>query len=222
MIMKKTILIFSMIFILGFDSKSDEWFILFDGKTVNGMRGYKMNDMPWGGWAIENGSLKTISGGDHIDIITEEQFQNFELELEWRTSLGGNSGIFHNATEENDWIWQSAPEMQVLDDNVHHDGKNTKTSAGALYDLIAPINKTLKPVGEFNIVKISVEENRVEYWINGSRIVEYELGSKVLAGLIENSKFKTMPNFAKAEQGHIGLQHHGEEVWYRNVRIRKL
>ena len=112
--------------------------------------------------------------------------------------------------------------MQVLDDGVHHDGKSTKTSAGALYDLIAPINKTLKPVGEFNMVSISVEENHVEYWINGSKIVEYELGSKVLAGLIENSKFKTMPNFAKAEQGHIGFQHHGEEVWYRNVRIRKL
>ena len=220
--MKKTIFIFSLIFILGFDSRSDEWLVLFNGEKVTGMRGYKMDDMPWSGWVIVDGELKTIPGGDHIDIITEERFQNFELELEWKISPGGNSGIFHNVTEENDWIWQSAPEMQVLDDGVHHDGKSTKTSAGALYDLIAPINKTLKPVGEFNMVKISVEENHVEYWINGSKIVEYELGSKVLAGLIENSKFKTMPNFAKAEQGHIGFQHHGEEVWYRNVRIRKL
>ena len=138
------------------------------------------------------------------------------------TSPAGNSGIFHNATEENDWIWQSAPEMQVLDDEAHHDGNNSKTSAGALYDLIAPTNKSLKPVGEFNQVKIKVQNNEVEYWINGSKIVEFVLGSPELNELIQNSKFHSMPNFATSNQGHVGLQHHGEEVWYRNVRIRKL
>jgi hypothetical protein len=94
------------------------------------MRGFKMGSFPWGGWVIENGTLKTLPEGDHIDIITTEQYKNFELELEWKVSAGGNSGIFHHGTETNYAIWQSAPEMQVLDDGVHHDGKNTKTSAG--------------------------------------------------------------------------------------------
>ena len=219
---KRTILISLIFFIAGCSKTTTSWTTLFDGQKVTGMRGYKMDSFPWEAWAVIDGSLKTIPGGRGVDIISTEIYKDFELELEWRVQTGGNSGIFHHANETNDWIWQSAPEMQVLDDNVHQDGKKTKTSAGALYDLIAPVNKISKPTGEFNRVKISAKNNYVEYWLNGSKVVDYELGSEALARLIANSKFKTMPNFAKASQGHIGFQHHGEEVWYRNIRIRKL
>lgn len=220
--MKQLILLLSLYLTVGCRTETMNWITLFDGKEVSGMRGYKMDDMPWSCWEIKDGELKTIPNQPTVDIITTDQFKDFELKLEWKTSPAGNSGIFHNATEENDWIWQSAPEMQVLDDEAHHDGNNSKTSAGALYDLIAPTNKSLKPVGEFNQVKIKVQNNEVEYWINGSKIVEFVLGSPELNELIQNSKFHSMPNFAKSNQGHVGLQHHGEEVWYRNVRIRKL
>lgn len=221
-ILGPTLFISLIFFIVGCSKTNTSWTILFDGQNVTGMRGFKMGSFPWGGWAIENGTLKTLPEGDHIDIITTEQYKNFELELEWKVSAGGNSGIFHHGTETNYAIWQSAPEMQVLDDGVHHDGKNTKTSAGALYGLIAPANKTLKPVGEFNRVKISAQNNHIEYWLNDSKVIEFELKSPALAKLIVGSKFRDMPNFAQADNGHIGLQHHGEEVWFRNIRIRKL
>ena len=220
--MKKISLIVFFSLITGCNKQHMNWITLFDGKEVYGMRGYKIDEMPWTCWEIKDGELKTIPFQPTVDIITKDKYKDFEFELEWKTSVAGNSGIFHHATEENDWIWQSALEMQVLDDKAHRDGKNAKTSAGALYDLIAPTNKSLKPVGEFNQVKVKVQNNYVEYWLNGSKIVEFVLGSPELVALIENSKFKTMPNFAKASEGYVGLQHHGEEVYYRNVRIRKL
>jgi hypothetical protein len=112
--------------------------------------------------------------------------------------------------------------MQVLDDKKHSDGKNKLTSAGALYAMIAPPKSVVNPVGEFNKVRIKVKDNHVEHWLNGTKVVEYEYQSDDMWALVAKSKFKTMPLFAKASAGHIGLQHHGEEVWYRNVRIRKL
>ena len=108
-----------------------------------------------------------------VDLISEEVYENFELELEWKVAQGGNSGIFYYATEEGDYIWQSAPEMQVLDNNVHVDGKNTLTSAGALYALIAPTKDVVKPVGKFNKVRIKVFNGKVEHWLNGVKIVDY-------------------------------------------------
>ena len=112
--------------------------------------------------------------------------------------------------------------MQVLDNTAHHDGKRNVTSAGALYDLIAPIQDVSKKVGEFNEARIIVKNNQVEHWLNGTKILNYEHGSDRVKGLIANSKFASMPLFAKENTGHIGLQHHGEEVWYRNIKIRKL
>ena len=202
-------------------SQSNEWTVLFDGEQVIGLRGYKQSGFPSDSWAIENGTLKTIPPGG-VDLISDESYKNFELQLEWKISPAGNSGIFYFATEEGDWIWQSAPEMQVLDDMALTDGKIALTSAGALYGLIAPSTMVVKPVGEFNQVRIIVKDNHVEHWLNGTKILEYEYGSETLNKLIANSKFKSMPHFAKAAEGHIGLQYHGEEVWFRNIRIRRL
>ena len=215
------ILLFLIIF-NGCSDKAQNRVILFDGGNVDQWSGYKQDTFPKGGWAVENGALKTIVGGNRVDIITKDIYQNFELVLEWRVSPAGNSGIFYFATEESDYIWQTAPEMQVLDDSAHPDGNRAVTSAGSLYDLISPTEKFLNPVGEFNEARIKVKNNKVEHWLNGKKILIYEYGSDTINELIAKSKFKSMPLFAKANSGHIGLQHHGEEVWYRNIRLRKL
>jgi hypothetical protein len=205
-----------------FCEKEAKWIVLFDGTSTDAWRGFQRQDFPIDGWKIENGSLKTIVGGDQCDIITREKYKDFVLEVEWRVSPGGNSGIFYRATEEYPAIWQSTPEMQVLDDSLHTDGQNTKTSAGSLYDLIAPTNKVLVPVGEYNKAKVIAKGNHIEHWLNGSKVLEYEFGSDELKSLIVESKFKDFSGFAKAREGYIALQHHGEEVWYRNIRIRSV
>ncbi|MDG2398431.1 MAG: DUF1080 domain-containing protein [Candidatus Marinimicrobia bacterium] len=217
--MNKFNILFITLFIIGCSSNND-WTVLFDGERVTGLRGYKEVGFP-NSWEIVDGTLKTIPGYG-VDLISVDIYNNFELELEWKVPEGGNSGIFYFATEEGDYIWQSAPEMQVLDDKKHSDGKNTLTSAGALYAMIAPTKSVVNSVGEFNQVRIKVKDNRVEHWLNGTKVVEYEYQSDAMWDLVAKSKFNTMPLFAKASEGHIGIQGDHGEIWYRNIRIRKL
>ena len=217
--MNKFNILFITLFIIGCSSNNN-WTILFDGERVTGLRGYKEVGFP-NSWEIVDGTLKTIPGYG-VDLISVDVYNNFELELEWKVPEGGNSGIFYFATEEGDYIWQSAPEMQVLDDKKHSDGKNTLTSAGALYAMIAPTKSVVNPVGEFNQVRIKVKDNHVEHWLNGTKVVEYEYQSDAMWDLVAKSKFNTMPLFAKASEGHIGIQGDHGEIWYRNIRIRKL
>ena len=219
---KQILFIITMGLLLGQNPGQKEWITLFDGKTVSGMRGYKMDSFPWDAWTIEDSSLKTIPGGKGVDIISTETYKDFELELEWKLQSGGNSGIFYFATEENHYIWQSAPEMQILDNTAHHDRLRLVTSAGALYDLIAPSEDVVNPIGDFNQVKIISRDNHIEHCLNGKKILEYDYDGLEFKNLIFNSKFKDMPHFAKASSGHIGLQGDHGEVWYRNIRIRKL
>lgn len=201
---------------------NNEWQILFDGKTVSGLKGYKQKEFPSELWIIEDGTLKTVPGHSGIDLISIKQYKDFELELEWKVGPGGNSGIFYFATEEGDYIWQSAPEMQVLDNEIHTDGKNNLTSAGALYAMIEPSDYKTRPVGEFNQVRIKVKNNQVQHWLNGSKVVEYNYQSDEMWKLVKKSKFNSMPLFAKALSGRIGLQGDHGEVWYRNIRIKEL
>ena len=217
--MKKQILFFMAIFMIA-SSVNAEWTVLFDGEKVNGLRGYKQKGLP-DSWVIVDGTMKTIPGHG-VDLISENVYKNFELELEWKVPKGGNSGIFYFATEEGIHIYESAPEMQVLDDATHTNGKAALTSAGSLYDLIAASASVVKPVGEFNRVRIKVQDNHVEHWLNGIKVVDYIYQSEHMKALIAKSKFKTMPLFAKASSGHIGLQGDHGEIWYRNIRIRKL
>ncbi len=216
--MKKLSLILSTLLLVG--CASDGWTVLFDGKTVNGFRGYKMEGFP-DSWEIVDGTMKTKPGQGH-DLISTDVYKNFELELEWKVPPKGNSGIFYFATEDGDYIWQSAPEMQVLDDAGHTNGESTLTSAGSLYALIASTESVVNPVGEFNKVRIKVMDNQVEHWLNGVKVVEYTYQSDTMWALVKDSKFNTMPNFAKATEGHIGIQGDHGEIWYRNIRIRKL
>ena len=217
--MKKISLFLTTFIMIGCSSNA-EWTVLFNGKIVKGLRGYKQSGLP-DSWEIADGTLKTIPGHG-VDLISDEVYKNFELELEWKVPEGGNSGIFYFATEEGDYIWQSAPEMQVLDDEKHTDGENTLTSAGALYAMIAPSTSVVKPVGSFNQVRIKVKDNQVEHWLNGTKIVEYVYGSDMMWDLVAKSKFSTMPQFAKASEGHIGLQGDHGVIWYKNIRIRRL
>jgi len=203
-------------------AKPGKWEVLFDGKSVGKWRGYKMNSFPDHSWRVEEGALKTIAGAEGPDIVTKEKFENFELELEWKVSPGANSGIMYRVSEDFDAPYETGPEMQVLDDDKHADGRDPKTAAGALYALIAPKNKKLKPVGQWNKVRIVVQDNQVVHWLNGAKVVEFELGSAELNQLIARSKFKDMPRFAKEKSGSIDLQHHGDEVWYRKIRVRRL
>ena len=212
--------------------KAAGWKLLFDGKTWNGWRGFRREKVPIEGWVIEDGTIKHVAGqGEQSqqggDIITVGQYDNFELQLEWRISSGGNSGIKYLVAEEMVKSGYSGIgfEMQVLDDDRHPDakmGKGGNRTASALYDLIAPKNKVLHPVGEWNQVRLIIRGNQVEHWLNGAKVVEYELASPQLKSLIAESKYKNIAGFGEVRKGHILLQDHGSEVWYRNIKLREL
>lgn len=199
--------------------QQEGWRLLFDGTTTNGWRGYGRNDMP-DGWQAIDGELVRISGGG--DIITDEQFASFELALEWKLRPGGNSGVLYRVIESDDPIYYSAPEMQVLDDDAHADGGSRLTAAGANYALHPAPEGVVRPVGEWNSARIVVHGNHVEHWMNGQKIVEYELGSDDWKQRVANSKFAQWPTYGTAERGHIGLQDHGDWVAYRNIKVRVL
>ncbi|HET9276205.1 MAG TPA: DUF1080 domain-containing protein, partial [Gemmatimonadales bacterium] len=150
------------------------WKLLFDGRTTAGWRGYRSDRMP-PGWQVIDGALTRVEAAG--DIITEQRFRDFELALEWKVDPGGNSGIFYRAIEGEGPIYRSAPEMQVLDDAAHADGRSRLTAAGANYGLYPAPPGVVKPAGEWNRVRILVRGNHVEHWLNDVRIVEYELGS---------------------------------------------
>jgi hypothetical protein len=202
---------------------SGEWEILFGGKGPNKLRGYQMERFPSENWVVEGDALKTVPG-KAVDLITTEKYKDFELELEWKVAEGGNSGVMYNVVEGAGPSYTTGPEMQILDDARHPDGREPKTTAGALYGMLAPnAKKKLNPAGQWNKSKIVIKGDLVEHWLNGEKIVEYKWGSEEMKRWIANSKFKDMPEFAKAKEGgHITIQHHGEEAWFRNIRIRRL
>ncbi len=199
--------------------QADGWRLLFDGETTAGWRGYNRPDMP-DGWQVVDGALTRVAPGG--DIITTETFRDFELALEWNVERGGNSGIFYRASEGPRPIYEYAPEMQVLDDAAHADGLSRLTAAGANYGLYPAPEGVVRPAGQWNEARIRVEGNQVTYWLNGERIVDYELGSEDWEARVAASKFAEWPEFGRAGEGHIGLQDHGDRVAFRSIRIREL
>ena len=195
------------------------WTLLFDGRSLDGWRGYNRQDLP-GGWAVEDGTLARVGPGG--DIITEAQFEDFELTFEWKVETGGNSGVFYRAAEGQELIYHSAPEYQVLDDANHRDGQSPLTSAGSDYALHPAPRGAVKPAGEWNSGRILVDGDRVEHWLNGSKTVEFERHTEEWAELVRSSKFVEWPAYGMADVGHIGLQDHGDPVWYRNMKLRVL
>jgi len=206
-----------------------KWHYLFDGKSVKELRGYMMDSFPFGAWKIEDGALVAQTGVPNVDFLTKDTYTNFDLTLEWAVSKAGNSGIFYNVQENsshesgngNSPNWLDNFEFQILDD-IDFNDHEPRRSAGSLYDLITPVNKHLKPVGEFNTARLLVDHGHVEQWINGEKVVEYELGSEKLNDLIAHSKYKDNPKFAKSTSGHIMFQHHGQKVWLKNIKVKRL
>ncbi len=195
--------------------------LLFDGESLGHWRGFKRADLP-AGWTVDDGIIHFTPGVEGGDIITREPFDDFDLRLEWKISEGGNSGIFFRVTEEAERTYHSGPEMQILDDSRHVDGGDPKTSSGANYALHAPSEDVVRPVGQWNEARIVAEGSRVEHWLNGVKIVEYELGSDEWEALVAGSKFAEWPPYGRQRSGHIGLQDHGDHVWFRKIRIRRL
>ncbi|MEE2669782.1 MAG: DUF1080 domain-containing protein [Gemmatimonadota bacterium] len=195
------------------------WILLFDGESLDGWRGYNMQSLP-GSWAVENGTLARVGQGG--DIITEAQFEDFEFAFDWKVGNGGNSGVFYRAAEGQPLIYHSAPEYQLLDDPNHQDGQSPLTSAGSNYALNPVPRGAVHAAGEWNSGRIVVQGRHVEHWLNGTKVVEYELRSEEWAELVASSKFVEWPAYGMADRGHIGLQDHGDPVWFRNMKLRVL
>jgi len=216
------------------------WRLLFDGKTFNGWRGLGRDHVPNGMWVIEDGmifkvnmvDIDTTSDGLPVeggDLMTTDVFGNFDLFFEWKINKGGNSGLKYNVSEEmcqeNGSRYSALGfEYQLLDDGDEKYNGVLKPSqfSASLYDLIPPANVVLKPVGEFNSSRIIVDANHAEHWLNGIKVVEYEFGSKELNDAYEISKFNKIAGFPEKRKGHIVLQNHNEESWFRNIKIREL
>jgi Domain of Unknown Function (DUF1080) len=199
--------------------------LLFDGKTINQWRGFRKDNVP-AGWSVENGAI-TLTGKGAGDLVTKNQYENYELLLDWKISEGGNSGIIYNVSEDPQYqaTYHTGPEMQVLDNEKHPDakqGKNGNRQAGANYDMIPLSEPAVNPVGQWNHVKLVVNKGHVEHWLNGKKVVEYQFGSPEWEALVKESKFASMPGYGKIKKGHIALQDHGDKVWYKNIKIRTL
>jgi len=173
------------------------------------------------GWTAENGTLTKTASVE--DILTNDQYANFELTLDWKIATGGNAGIFYRGTEEYDHIYWSAPEYQLLDDANAPDGKSRLTSAAAAYALYPPPAGIVKPAGEWNSTRILVNGAHVEHWLNGQKVVQYELWSPDWEAKVKASKFKDWPNYGRAKSGYIAIQgDHNGVLTLRNIKIRTL
>lgn len=207
--------------------KADGWKLLFDGKSTAGWRGYQRKEMP-PGWKVIDGVLVRTSGGEGgkgagggDDIVTTEDFENFELSLEWKIVSGGNSGVLYHVSEEPVTAWHYAPEVQLLD-NTAHPTRDSRQLAGACYDLYAPRTDMTRAVGKWNTLRIKVDHNKVTHWLNGEEIVAYEIGSQDWKERVARSKFKEMPKFGTFAKGPICLQDHSDRIEFRSIKVRKL
>lgn len=204
--------------------KENGWRLLFDGKTTNGWRGYKQDKVKEG-WQVIEGNLVALGKGGDLggDIITVEQYEDFELYIEWAISDGGNSGIFFHVVERDyPTVYATGPEYQLIDDNGFQEKLEEWQKTGANYAMHNAVNKKLMPAGEFNISRIRVEDGIVEHWLNDEKVLEYELWTDEWKELVKNCKWKDYPGYGLARKGHIGLQDHGNNVKFRNIKIRDL
>ncbi|MGH7602849.1 MAG: 3-keto-disaccharide hydrolase [Gemmatimonadaceae bacterium] len=196
------------------------WRPLFDGTSLAAWRGYKEQGVP-AGWHIVDGVL--TKSGSVNDLVTRDQFGNFELAFDWKLAPGGNAGVFYRGTEEYDHIYWSAPEYQLLDDARHPDGKSRLTSAGSDYAVYPSPAGVVKPADQWNSSLLVVNGNHVQHWLNGQKLLEYELGSPDWEAKVKASKFAAYPNYGLASRGYIGIQgDHDGALSIRNVRIREI
>ena len=208
--------------------KAEGWKLLFDGKTMTGWQIFK--ERKNNTWEVKDGALHckavnestTGNGDERSDLMTTDEFENFEFACDWKISPKGNSGIMFRVTEEFEQPYYSGPEYQLKDDIGYPEDLKGLAETGANYGMHVTTPKTLKPVGEWNSTKIVVNGNHVEHWLNGQKVVEYELGSTDWIKRKEGSKWKDAKGYGMSPKGHIDLQDHGHEVWFKNVMIKTL
>lgn len=202
--------------------KKEGWKLLFDGTTMNGWRIYqnkKVDD-----WDIKNGELycKTEGVTKRADLITNDTYENFELQVDWKIAPKENSGIIYMVTEDNGATYESGPEYQLIDDEGYPDKLKDVQLSGANYDMNPPTAKVYKPVGEFNHTKIVVNKGHVEHWLNGTKVVDYQLWTPEWEQTKAKSKWKDVKPYGMSKVGHIALQDHGGGVWFKNIKLRPL
>jgi hypothetical protein len=205
------------------DEKKAGWRLLFDGKTTAGWRGYQKKEMP-AGWKVVGGAL-TLADKGAGDIVTVEEFKNFELAIDWRIAKGGNSGIMYRVGESENAPYLTGPEYQVLDDERHPDanqGAPGTRKAGALYDMYPVEKKVAHPAGQWNSARIVVVGKTIEHWLNGEKVVETRIGTPGWNERLAKSKWAKVANFAKLASGYIDLQDHGDKVEFRNIKVREI
>jgi cytochrome c len=215
------------------NEKAEGWKLLFNGQNFDGWRNFKQETVIGTDWVVDQGSIhlaakKNAEGhwqsGKGGDIITDLAYENFELSVEWKINACGNSGIIYFVQESDkyDYVWQTGPEMQLLDNTCHPDSQFPKHRAGDLYDLQECKYVNVKPAGQWNKARLVSKNGKVEHWLNNRCLVTYDFDSQEFRKMIAGSKFAQMPGFAKVRKGHISLQDHGDPVWYRNLKIRAL
>jgi len=245
--------------VLSAKEKSAGWKLLFDGKSTSGWRGFRTSDFPSECWAVADGILKRVKRDANReecgDIVTAQQYDNFEFQLDWKIEPGGNSGIKYLVREDRPAGWEQAYldyhllslkksgkteppeklkperwkymsmsfELQLIDDTRNADARSSPDRiTGALYDLMAPSQKSAISLTDFNTARIVVQGKHIEHWINGAKVVQFERESPELQKLIAGSKFRHLDRFGTFANGHIALQDHNSEVWFRNIKIREL
>lgn len=199
---------------------AEGWKLLFDGKDFSQWRNFKKNDID-DKWIVDDEAMH-LTGAGGGDILTKESYKNFELLIDWKISVAGNSGIFILADETGKQIYSHAPEIQILDNERHSDNKIDSHLSGSLYDMIASPKKSHKPAGKWNNVKILLNNGHLKVWQNQIQIVDIKIGSDQWNTLVANSKFATWKGFGVNSEGHIGLQDHSDPVWFKNIKIREL
>jgi len=205
---------------LSAEEQRNGWQLLFDGKDMSKWRNFKQQGLSEQ-WVIEDGTMK-LNGKGGGDILTKAQYQNFDLKLEWKISEIGNSGIFILADEKGQQIYSHAPEIQILDNERHSDNKLASHLSGSLYDLIASPAASHKKAGEWNQVRVLLQDNQLTIWQNGVQTASIKIQSPKWQQLVAESKFANWPGFAAQSSGHIGLQDHGDVVWFKNLKIKEL
>ena len=201
------------------------WQILFDGKSTDGWHSYG-KEKAGAGWIADNGVLHfDPSKNDGGDLVTNESFKNFALQLDWKISPAGNSGIIfyvHDDYAKYNYVWLTGPEMQIIDNIGHEDAKYPKHRAGDLYDLISALPESAKPVGEWNHVEIIANNGKLDFYLNNIHVVSTTMCDANWNKMVAGSKFHSMPGFGTFHEGHIALQDHGGDVWFKNIKIKKL
>lgn len=200
--------------------KADGWQLLFNGKDMSQWRTFKQPTVQEK-WQIEDGAI-TLTAGGGGDLISKKSYKNFELTLDWKIAEAGNSGILILADEKGKYIYSHAPEIQILDNERHPDNKLATHLSGSLYDMIASPVASHKKAGQWNSTKIRLENSALTVWQNDVQTAKVMIGSDEWNSLIAKSKFASWPDFAAAKEGHLGLQDHGDKVWFKNIKIKEL